>query len=46
MSIGKTVERGELIARVGNSGRSFGPHLDFRIYLNTVPLNPEDYLPK
>lgn len=46
VSVGKTVERGQLIAKVGSSGWSTGPHLDFRIYLKNVAINPRDHLPK
>lgn len=46
VSMGVAVERGQLIAKVGNSGWSTGAHLDFRIYLKNVAINPWDHLPK
>lgn len=37
---GKTIERGEPIARVGATGRATGPHLDWRINWHQVRLDP------
>jgi murein DD-endopeptidase MepM/ murein hydrolase activator NlpD len=37
---GVRVEQGELIGRVGTSGLSTGPHLDYRIRKNGVFVNP------
>jgi murein DD-endopeptidase MepM/ murein hydrolase activator NlpD len=43
-SEGSIVRRGQVIAYVGNSGRSTGPHLHYAVLVNDVPVNPRRYL--
>lgn len=41
---GDRVQRGEVVAKMGSSGRSTGPHLHYEVRLNGVPVNPENYI--
>jgi murein DD-endopeptidase MepM/ murein hydrolase activator NlpD len=40
VTAGQTVEPGDVIGLVGNTGHSFGPHLHFEVRKNNVPIEP------
>jgi len=41
---GQTVRRSQVVATVGESGRTSGPHLHFEVRVDGKPVDPMDYL--
>jgi murein DD-endopeptidase MepM/ murein hydrolase activator NlpD len=41
---GQRINVGELIGKVGSTGRSTGPHLHYEVRRNGEAVNPKQYL--
>ncbi len=41
---GRKIKRGDLIARIGNTGRSTASHLHYEILINDIYVDPEKYI--
>lgn len=44
VEVGQKVRRRDVIAAVGTTGRSTGPHLHYEVRVNNVPVDPKNYV--
>ncbi len=44
VKVGDVVRKGQVIARMGSSGRSTGPHVHFEVHKDGRPVNPATYI--
>lgn len=42
--VGDHIERGDIVGKIGNSGRSTGPHLHYEVEINGVCEDPTNYI--
>ncbi|MCF8054322.1 MAG: M23 family metallopeptidase [Deltaproteobacteria bacterium] len=44
VKVGKQVKQGDIVGKIGSTGRSTGPHLHYTVLIDGVPVNPRKYL--
>ncbi len=44
VTVGQSVQRGDLIARIGMTGRAVGPHVHYEVFVDGVQVDPDDFI--
>jgi len=44
VEVGQTVNTGDVVGTVGNTGRSIGPHLHWELWVNGTPVDPMQWV--
>jgi murein DD-endopeptidase MepM/ murein hydrolase activator NlpD len=44
VKVGDKVDKGAVIAKIGSSGRTTGPHLHYEVLVNGIPVNPLKFI--